>query len=854
MLALLALGFVALSVCSVLFLRTGSGLICLWLANVFAAALLIRNASMPLPAAGAVLLACGLITNSALGNTPGMSLLFAAANTLSVVTGTALVRWRGSWRTAADAGLASYMETLLLSGLVAPAVAAVFFASHAVLLGHKAFGEGILTWWAGDALSFGVLLPCLLFATRANLHSLGKDRRSIFVVTSALGCSAFALAAVAWGNFAFVLMMVPLLLAAALSRPFEMAIISGVTGATLIAAGMTGLVPVLDTMTGFANGYQLAVAVAVVLPFLACLVIERSREDQRRIALSEQRFRRAMQDSAIGVAIVALDGRIVEANPMFASMLGYTTDDLETMTFMQISSPDDAAIGVETTRKVRAGEAHSYHFEKRYMHKNGHPVWAQVAGSVISDERTGAPLYLVSQIEDIDARKKAAAAISEAETRWNFALASAGQGVWDLDLKNGRTYYSAIWKEMLGYADDELNGDPELWLGLLHPEDREKVEAADKAHLEGRAQFFEAEFRMRHKDGHWVWILDRGKALERDENGRAVRAIGTHTDITSIKKAEESLALSAKALAEEKERLRVTLQSIGDAVICTDASSRVTFMNPTAEKLVRCDAAAAIGKPLDGVYRPVDEETGVPLRAGSAEAGATEHNSRAALIRNDGSRCSIREVVSPILTEAGEFGGSVIVFQDFTDARTLQRELAYAASHDALTGIANRSSFLQAMGKLAAEARREGVEHQFLYIDLDRFKEVNDTAGHAAGDALLKSVTDTIRASVRPGDMVARLGGDEFAVIFRACPTGTAKTLADGLVDAIANLDFRWHGRSHPIGASIGIAALRADGGAVDEVIARADEACYSAKAAGRGCVAVYDMKAATRHELPVAS
>jgi len=840
-LAWLALGFALLSISSVVFLRTGDDAICLWLANVFAAAVLIRNPSISLPAAATVLLGFGLASNILVGNTVAMSLLFAAGNTVSVVCGTAMVRWRGSWRSRDEAGFASYTETLLLAGLVAPALAALFFSTHAVLLGFRAFGDGMLTWWAGDALSFGVFLPCLLFATRTDLAALLKDRRLAIVAAVAIGGSTFALAAVAWGNHAFVLMMVPLLFAAAVCRPFEMAIISAATGATLIAAGMSGFVPGISESAGFANGYQLAVAIAVVLPFLASMVIEQNREDRRRIALSEQRFRRAMKDSPVGVAIVSLDGRIVEANPMFASMLGYETAVLETMTFLQITCPEDAAVGNETMRKVRAGEAHSYNFEKRYLHKDGHAVWAKVAGSVICDDTTGAPLYLVSQIEDIDARKKAAAAINEAETRWNFALASAGQGVWDLDLRNGRTYYSTVWKEMLGYADDELNADPGIWLALLHPDDREKVEEADRAHLEGRAQFFEAEFRMRHKDGHWVWILDRGKALERDASGRATRAIGTHTDITSIKRAEECLAQSAKALAEEKERLRVTLQSIGDAVICTDASNCITFMNPTAEKLVRVDGGSAIGQPLDSIYRPVDEETGETIRslAATSEGHDTQQNSRAVLVRKDGSRCSIREVVSPIVTDKGEFAGLVTVFQDFTDARTLQRELAYAASHDALTGLANRSSFLQAMGSLAEQARREHVEHQFLYIDLDRFKEVNDTAGHAAGDALLKRVTDAIRALVRPDDMVARLGGDEFAVVFRSCSTETAAAMAKRLVSAIAELDFTWEGKMHTIGASAGIAPLRHDSGEIDEVIARADEACYSAKAAGRGCVFV---------------
>jgi diguanylate cyclase (GGDEF)-like protein/PAS domain S-box-containing protein len=611
---------------------------------------------------------------------------------------------------------------------------------------------------------------------------------------------------------------------------------------------------------------QISVAVAAGALFLAALSTRRVSEDRQQIAESELRFRRAMEDSAIGIVVVGLDGRIRQTNPAFAAMLGYTSEEIEALTFFQITHPDDLQIGRETMDDLKAGTVNSFHFEKRYLRKDGTPVWAQLAGSVIRDENSGRPLYLVSQIENIDARKQAEARIAEAETRWNFALAGAGQGVWDLDMRKGGTTYSSTWVKMLGYADGELDGDIDRWLTMIHPDDRETVAEADRAHLEGKTPFFEAEFRMRHKDGHWMWILDRGKAIERDEDGRLVRAIGSLTDITRRKEAEARLTVSAAMLADEKERLRVTLQSIGDAVICTDAANRVTFMNPVAEKLTGVASGEALGKMLGHVYWAVDEETGHrigvtrPAIGGQAPA---DQNSRAVLIRRDDTRCSIRQVVSPIINERNEFCGLVIVFQDFTDARALQRQLAHAAAHDALTGLANRSSFIRAMEDLIGQARKDGTAdtiksvgdttksvggttkstggsgHQFMFIDLDHFKLVNDTGGHAAGDALLKRVAGAVRGVLGPEDIVARLGGDEFAVILKSGSAAGAKIAARSIIDAIGGLDFTWDGRPHMIGASIGLAAISANCGEVDEIIARADAACYAAKAAGRGCVCV---------------
>ncbi|MER8629539.1 PAS domain S-box protein [Mesorhizobium opportunistum] len=592
---------------------------------------------------------------------------------------------------------------------------------------------------------------------------------------------------------------------------------------------------------------QVSVAVAVGALFLAGLFIRRISDDRRQIAESEQRFRRAMEDSAIGIAVVGLDGRIIEANPAFAAMLGYSREEIEALTFFQITHPDDLQIGRETMDGLKAGTVHAFQFEKRYLKKDGTPIWAHLAGSVIRDETSGRPLYLVSQIEDIDARKQAEVRIAEAETRWNFALAGAGQGVWDLDMRKGGTTYSSTWVKMLGYADGELDGDPDHWLTMIHPDDREAVATADRAHLDGNTEFFEAEFRMRHKDGHWVWILDRGKAIERDAAGRLTRAIGSLTDITRRKEAEERLTVSAAMLADEKERLRVTLQSIGDAVICTDAANRVTFMNPVAEKLTGVSGDEALGKTLGHVYWAVDEETGQRIGVARPSIGAaapSDQNSRAVLIRRDDTRCSIRQVVSPIINERNEFCGLVIVFQDFTDARALQRQLAHAAAHDALTGLANRSSFIRTMEELVDQARKDaaaagGGRHQFMFIDLDHFKLVNDTGGHAAGDALLKRVAEAVRGVLDPEDIVARLGGDEFAVILKSASTAGAGIAARSIIDAIAGLDFTWDDRPHAIGASIGLTAICADCGEVDEIIARADAACYAAKAAGRGCVSV---------------
>jgi diguanylate cyclase (GGDEF)-like protein/PAS domain S-box-containing protein len=564
------------------------------------------------------------------------------------------------------------------------------------------------------------------------------------------------------------------------------------------------------------------------------------------------------------------------------------------------------------------------------------------------------------------------ASLSSDLERWSFALESAGLGVWDADLVEGRCYYSPVWKAMLGYAEHEIGDDSDVWFHLVHPDDRERATGAGRAHELGLTPFIETEFRMRHKNGHWVWVLDRGKVVERDAHGQPTRMIGVQTDITKQKEAERHLALlneriglavqaggvglwhwdlgtrvldwdqrthelygtdpegfsgrfedwierlhpedaeraqrdiqetaerqtpfdgvyriirtngdvrhvralarvvqdqdgrniligtnwdvtehvlAAEALAADKERLRITLLAIGDAVICTDMEGRVTLMNAAAETLTQMRERMVVGRPLESFFRPLHEETGKPLPCSSREAmekqTVIELPHPGILVRRDGTRRSIRDLASPVLTSKREIIGSVLVIQDVTSARALQRELEFAATHDALTGLKCRASFEALLTDAIERARKLGKEHALLYIDLDRFKIVNDIAGHAAGDALLKTVGKALRAAVAPRDVVARLGGDEFAVLLLDCAANDAERVATRILGLIGTDRFSWAGKVHEIGASIGVAIVDQDTIDTQTVLAHADVACYSAKSGGRNRVSVYRSETGDAH------
>jgi diguanylate cyclase (GGDEF)-like protein/PAS domain S-box-containing protein len=442
---------------------------------------------------------------------------------------------------------------------------------------------------------------------------------------------------------------------------------------------------------------------------------------------------------------------------------------------------------------------------------------------------------------DIDRQKRAEEEVAAAEARWQRALDTAGQGVWDHDLRRNGVFYSRMWRTLRGFApDEEVNGDLEEWLKRVHPDDRDRIRETVLKQNAGLIPRNAFEYRERHRDGHYIWILSRGGPVAWDANGAPIRFLGTDTDISSLKAAESDLAV-------EKEKLRVTLESIGEGVITTDGQGKIVFMNPIAEQLTGWTSEEAMGRMTPEVFVIVDEATGKPALDPVAESLRRQlphyFNEDAVLISRSGERRAVRDSAAPIRTPQGELLGAVLVFQDITHSRALQKELAHSAMHDGLTGLPNRVAFERALTVAADQARHEMREHALCFIDLDRFKPVNDTAGHAAGDALLQQISNAIRRACRHQDFVARIGGDEFAVLLADCSLAGARKAAKQVIDAIAAVRFSWNGRTYEIGASVGITPVTSRSPHLTELMNQADTACYAAKAAGRNGVVVYDAR-----------
>jgi diguanylate cyclase (GGDEF)-like protein/PAS domain S-box-containing protein len=267
-------------------------------------------------------------------------------------------------------------------------------------------------------------------------------------------------------------------------------------------------------------------------------------------------------------------------------------------------------------------------------------------------------------------------------------------------------------------------------------------------------------------------------------------------------------------------------------------------MNPIAEQMTGWASAEAMGRQVNEVFVIVDEASGETVPDPVHEALTRQQlyylNEDAVLVSRTGEHRAVRDSAAPVRTPDGALLGAVLVFQDITHARALQKELAHSAMHDGLTGLPNRVAFERALTVAADQARHEMREHALCFIDLDHFKPVNDGAGHAAGDALLKQVAEVIRRCCRRQDFAARIGGDEFALLLADCPRDAALKVADKVVAAIGGIRFERDGRHFEIGASVGITIINGGPRGPVELMSEAVAACYVAKAGGRGQVAVY--------------
>jgi diguanylate cyclase (GGDEF)-like protein/PAS domain S-box-containing protein len=425
-------------------------------------------------------------------------------------------------------------------------------------------------------------------------------------------------------------------------------------------------------------------------------------------ALSERdaHFHQLFDNAPLGIVLLDADDRVVDANPGWSRMFGWQVDEVRGQVIGDLIVPRELLEeGSGLSQAVREGREVSHDTVRR--HRDGSPVPVRVIGAPI--ELDGRRLGVFGLYLDIAARKRVEEALRHSEERYALAARGANDGLWDWDLARGEIYYSARWAAMAGYQEGELTSSPQEWLGRVHPGDRSRLRGEIDGHVAGRTPHLQCEYRLRHRDNSFRWMLSRGLAV-RDAAGRSYRLAGSQTDITDRKLAES--------------------------------------------------------------------------------------------------------------------------------------RLLHDALHDALTGLPNRALFLNRLEMALQRCRRDSRSRfAVLFVDLDRFKVINDSLGHGTGDQLLVALADRLRLCVRVIDTVARLGGDEFGFLLEGVQdlrqvVRTAERLQEELTRV-----FALSGHEVFTSGSIGIALAGGGSEGPEQILRDADIAMYRAKALGRGGYAVFDQE-----------
>ncbi len=438
--------------------------------------------------------------------------------------------------------------------------------------------------------------------------------------------------------------------------------------------------------------------------------------------------------------------------------------------------------------------------------------------------------------------------LRQIEERYELALYASQAGLWDWNIKTGEMHTSPDHIEFLDYKGASANQG--ALNRVIHPDDKDRVLAILNEHLAGKTEEYRIEYRVKDRSGEWAWFLDRGRVVERNDKNMPVRMTGTHQNISIQKKKDEALAAIQQQLHETVDHERAFLQTVidgaGDPVLAIDFEYNILLINQAAAQLFgkEQEPSAMLGQKCYQLFCGTDKPC-VDSRFTCPVQEVQKKRRQSKLVHNPYHGNNINNTfeldVSPLLNSEGELFGIIEVSRDITDRLRIEKELRDSQSrlyrlahHDTLTGLPNRLLFRDRFERVIAKARRNRNMVAILFLDLDRFKTINDTLGHDVGDELLVEVAARLRKQCRKSDTVARLGGDEFVFILdditnRQDVSTVAAKVMDVLIPPVVA-----GGHEIAVSTSIGIAIFPGDSDDIDGVVKCADIALYKAKDVGR--------------------
>ncbi|WP_160286991.1 sensor domain-containing diguanylate cyclase [Pseudomonas knackmussii] len=425
------------------------------------------------------------------------------------------------------------------------------------------------------------------------------------------------------------------------------------------------------------------------------------------------------------------------------------------------------------------------------------------------------------------------ARLRESERRMALALDGSGTGLWDRDVASGKIHYSTGWKALLGYDETEVGDSIDESYTRIHPDDLGYVRATILAHFEQRTPLYEVEHRIRRKDGSYMWVSSRGKVVERDPSGRALRMIGTTTDITALREMSERLRQGIELLTNLTNEIPGMVFQFQRK---PDGTARFPYVSAGSQEIFGLSPEQMAEVPAERIRALIHPED-LPRYQASLEASAKDLVpwSLEYRVQLPGQGVQWRQGSAH---PSRQPDGGVIwhgFITDVTERKRIEAELQVFATTDFLTQLPNRRCFmLHLESELARVQRASERSAAILMCDLDHFKAINDRWGHAVGDHALRHFATILAGIIRRNDSAGRMGGEEFAVVLSDADRESAITFAQRLQQQLDESPLVLDGERIPLTISIGVAAMSADDTSVEAVLSRSDMALYRAKQNGR--------------------
>ncbi|MDP5240956.1 EAL domain-containing protein [Uliginosibacterium sp. 31-16] len=538
---------------------------------------------------------------------------------------------------------------------------------------------------------------------------------------------------------------------------------------------------------------------------------------------SEARFRGTFEQAAVGVCLCAVSGRYMRVNQRYCEITGFSEAELLLRDFREITHPDDIEPNDRLLDALILDTAETFAIEKRMVRRGGDMVWVNLTMSLVRSRRGSGQFMEV--IEDITARKQAERELRDNEGRMRTILSAMREGVIMRDATGRVIIANAAAHRLYGLGLDEH------FPPLQEPEGysfvREDGSACPISELPGaRAMHFgrpaSAVLGIDRRDGTRGWMLAKAEPLQRDEHTGLHPVVLTLNDVTAQRRAEEELRLAATVFDHSVE-----------AIMITDAQRRILSVNKAFTDLTGFAASSVVGQTpalLSASRHGLAYYDSIWKEATEQGAWQGEIWQR----RRDGSEFPEWLSIGAVRDRGNAITHYVAVFSDITERKANEARIAFLAHHDPLTALPNRTLFQDRLEQALGRAERSGSMLALLFLDLDRFKTINDSLGHLVGDRLLQSVAERLQHCVRDTDTICRQGGDEFIIVLPEIQdTEAPARIAEKILRRLAE---PFEVDSHVLGTSfsIGIAVYPDDGTDADTLMKNADTAMYHAKENGR--------------------